>query len=201
MQYYFYVLNTIALLVSLLLDFLVDRKISVYTSLLTNVLILETIFGYLLAKYFGNNIVIYNLLIISIIAHYFWIFAKEKARVKLILSWLFLFLSVSFIFGFETRVYTELFIIGLLLMSYIIISYFFNEIFVVHISFLWSKPKTYLGLGIILFFTCSFPLLLFYHSITKLGGAYLVFYNLLMIGNIVLSTSYLITSIMRWKKV
>lgn len=201
MQYYFYVINTVALVASILFDIYVNRKTSVFSSLLMHVLVLETICGYFLAKWFDNNFIIYNFLIAAIIAHYIYIFGGHLTRKKILIAWLLSCLAVLFLAGFTARVHTEIYIVGLFVTSYLIVSFFYRQLFVVESNFIWFKPKSYIGIGILLFFACSFPLLFFFQSITKLGGAYLPFYDLLMIGNIILSTSYLMAVIIRWKKI
>lgn len=176
------------------------KEVLLLTSLLANLILLEIVIRPLHISFYKNNYFLYNIIIIETIFHYVLIFSNRKKNVFYLLFWVFLYIASFIIFGLHNRVFIELYIGGLIFVSILIFRYFNKTIFSTDSFFVWNDSKAYLGIGILLFFTCSFPLLLLFDSLTSLGGAYLVFYRLLQIGNVILSTSYVLMAILEWKK-
>jgi len=189
-------LNTIALMLSLKVDIDRSDKISDLSILLLVIWLLESVLSKFYGIFYQNNIVLYNLLTHLLIAIYFYIFRAGKLFEFYLLPILWLIsISIVNLIYFNDGLLIKSYLVGLLLLSIYVLNYFRILIFERYFYTYYKDYKIYLGIGIIIFLSCSFPMLYFWFSLTVSGGAKGIFMKLLQTGNILLSFGYLIASI------
>lgn len=190
------ILNTIAFLLSLKVDIDKNERISDLSVLLFIVWLLETVLSKFYGMFYQNNIVLYNIFTHVVIVIYFYIFRNGKLFIKPLLPiiWALIFTVVNSFYSWK-GLFIQSYLIGLTLTLFFILNYFRNSIFSTELNAVFRDYKFYLGLGILLFLSCSFPMLYFWNSLTVSGGAKGIFMKLLQTGNIFLSLGYLAASI------
>ena len=195
-------LNTAALILSLKVDIDRSDKISDLSILLLVIWLLESVLSKFYGIFYQNNIVLYNFLTHLLIAINFYIFREGKLFKFYLLPiiWLISILVINLIY-FDDGLFIKSYLVGLLLLSIYILKYFKILIFDKYFDSYYKDYKIYLGIGIIIFLSCSFPMLYFWFSLTVSGGAKGIFMKLLQTGNILLSFGYLIAAIVYfiWK--
>lgn len=100
----------------------------------------------------------------------------------------------------DSFIMNKTYLAGLGLIVVIILKHLYSQLFYSEYKPIFKKFKTILGIGIIIFFFCSFPLLAFYEKLLINNSAYMAYQRILDFGNIILSTSYLYVAIKLWKR-
>lgn len=174
-----------------------NSRISDLSLLLASIWLLETVLSKFYALFYADNIIIYNIYTHTIIVFYFFTFRSNRSKTGLIFFIWFattLFINQSF-----KDLFVESYLLGLFLSCVPIVFYLIDKIFYSSMEHLYKDYKVYLGTGILLFLSCSFPMLYFWHSHTVTGGDKGLFMNLLQVGNAILSSSYLIAAIVHYR--
>lgn len=195
-------LNTIALLLSLKVDIDRSEKISDLSLLLLAIWLLESVLSKFYGIFYQNNIVFYNFLTHILVAINFYIFRSGKLFKFYLLPiiWLISIPLINLIY-FDDGLFIKSYLVGLIFLSIYVLNYFRILIFERYFDTYYRDYKIYLGIGIIIFLSCSFPMLYFWFSLTVSGGAKGIFMKLLQTGNIFLSFGYLAAAIVYfiWK--
>ena len=127
-------------------------------------------------------------------------FKKSKITDLFFIVWIIISVLYTMYIGkitpdcFNTYTLGLFMIVGMILMKF--------NVMIVQSPFqiLWSNYKFWLGSAILIFLACSFPILMNIDRLIIQDSPKMAFYNLLNLGNIILSISYLITSILLWKE-
>ena len=168
--------------------------------------IVENILGPIAAAYYKSNFFVYNLFIIITVQYYCFLFyshfkkyswANKIIYISLFLC-LFSLLNYFFIQGMHV-INTLSYNISMIFVIILILIYFNDLIRNVGDNNLFYKPLFLLSIGILLFYTASFPYLVFLNKIAQLGtGLDRQLYSLVKIGNIFLSLSYIAVLLCPW---
>lgn len=198
---FYQIINLIALLISLHAIIRKKRNINFFFMFLFFLCFMEIVAANLEVMYFSNNYLSYNICMDGCIVFYYLIY-RENSNFKMdILIGFWAIVSIVNTISTPFSLNTETYVIGLIIITIIVLIRFYDEIFRSNYKPLGKDYKTWLGLGITIFLYCSFPLLLFMKFLILENSTFLAFYQLLNIGNIILSTGYLFASIVLWKKI
>ena len=150
--------------------------------------------------YFKNNHLTYNLISHFTILFYYFLLRAPNGYISMKL-WIIVWSICSAIAIFnEPHVVSNItYVVGLGLIVYYILREFYIKIFVQSYSPLQKEYATWLRIGIVLFFFCSFPILSNIHRFVTNESAINAYYELLEIGNNILSSGYLIAAFVLWK--
>ncbi len=187
------------LLVALGVAFIRYRKIPLKALLpwLFFTCVIEIFISYYFMVTYRTNYLIVNLF--SFISIYFFscLYIPEiinKPIKKIIISalvlWTFVVVRKVIYMTIFSPLENQLYLIGLLIIMFQIIVYlyeFIND----NYSDIKYSPKLILAITLLVFITCSFPLLIFMNSFLHLPDQGKAFTNILDIGNIILSLGYL----------
>lgn len=197
---YFQYINFFSLLLCIAVS-LHQKKLSKILVLLVFLVLFENVLASLSAVKFGNNIPVYNLISHSTIWFYYWILrSNSDSRLwKVGLPIWILFSAVYLVFfssPYDVSIVT--YIIGLFTILLLIARHFYNILLSKRQREISRDFKTWFALGVLLFFTCSFPILLSVQELVVDIGTQRAFGQLLRIGNIFLSLGYLASVICIW---
>lgn len=152
----------------------------------------------------GSNILVYNVFVLFTVLYYLMIFSKSKKE-YLILSilylcgWIISVLNVSIFSSVASKNYA----FGLIMVAVLIVREFKLKLQVDYVDHFFADSKFWFGLGILLFLSCSFPILVFADFlIVSSESAHKIYRYLLKVGNILLHLGYLMVLISetRWMK-
>ncbi|MEM9547907.1 MAG: hypothetical protein AAGA77_18135 [Bacteroidota bacterium] len=136
------------------------------------------------------------------ILFYYLIFRKEHN--SKLLEWLMkLWIIISLIYAITVEITDKTILtytLGLILIAAVILSMFKKLIIASPYKNIWKNYKFWLGVSILSFLACSFPLLVFLDLLVINDSVELAFFDLLTVGNVILSMGYLISAIMLWKQ-
>ncbi|MBK7232317.1 MAG: hypothetical protein IPH93_08640 [Saprospiraceae bacterium] len=171
--------------------------------------IVEVGLGPYLAKKFGTNTLLYNIYTIFTFCYYSCLFIKKNPRLHWshpitylgIILLLASFINLLFFQGFNI-LNTTTYNLGMLYVSYLIGLYFIELIRDEVFYNLTDLPLFWLSIGIISFYTSSFPILFYLDDITQLGGNLTKpLFSLITLGNSFLSLSYIAVTLCKlWVK-
>lgn len=188
---------------SILFNLFIRGRLSDYTFLflLFSSFIIEIIFSNLLIFINKNNYLAINIYCFLSVPIYLKLFRIRTIKYNLLIYSLYL---IGHIFSIQYLDYTKsinskLYLLGMCLVFMNIIRYFYSIIFHDKLPSKQFDYKIPIGIGISLFFVCSFPLLFLLDNLVLENDSYSVFYRLLTAGNYILSTGFLISSIMLWR--
>jgi len=196
-------INVFALLVTFYLFILKKNKIEPYFLLLLMTLFFgETIIGFIVALLYSKNIIVINILCHLTILWYYFIYRRhlEIQYFNYVIGiWLVFTITNFLLYDRINYLITTSYIFGLAIITIVALKYIYTKITDLRNNKLWSDFRVWLGIGITLFFFTSFPVLLYINEMIISNKDYTPFYNLLYAGNIILSISYLCSSIVIWK--
>jgi len=145
------------------------------------------------------NTWIYNLLILIQVPYFIWLFvdylisnghSDQLKKLVWIVTWISMF---NFIF-FQgpNHVNNFSYLLGMSVLTVLIIKYYYNLLTNDSSKSLFGLPLFWLSIGIVIFFTASFPILAYLNIIIDSNSLLTdPLYDLVGIGNIFLSLSYL----------
>ena len=157
-------------------------------------------FELFIGKYFkemvGSNTVSNNIYVVPCVVYYLYVFTHNQKKLIWIVASAVFLLTVGFeIYMHQlTRIMTIAYNAGMLMVVWFIFQYLYDKVILNPFLDLLRIPEFWMAIGILLFYSSSFPILLFanrlmdaeYQLATKLLG-------LLPIGNIFLTLGYLMT--------
>jgi len=188
---------------SILVNLFIRGKLSDYSFLvlLSLSFLIEIILSNLLMFLNKNNYLAINFYCFISVPLYLNLFRVRSKKNTFIIWILYL---IAHIFSIQYLDYTKsinskLYLLGMCLVFMNIIRYFYSIIFQSNSRSKLFDYKIPLGIGISLFVVCSFPLLFLLDNLVLENDSYSVFYRLLTAGNYILSTGFLISSIMLWR--
>jgi hypothetical protein len=175
-------------------------KLKYFNYFIWFVFIFELFFEYYYKLTFGNNIKIYDAFGIICISYYLFIFQNKYKSISeygskisgtIIILWL-LVVSLRLVL-----IKNELFVdsinynSGMLIVLFLIFAYVKNIIDTKHKELSSEYPFLLFAMGIVLFYTSSFPLITFINLLVTNKQAISAYSHLLQFGNIFLSLAYL----------
>lgn len=173
--------------------FIIKNKLSLFI-FFTSIVILELVATN--HSIIGSSDYIIYYLFISGISNifYYYIFSNKfnLSYVLILLFWLIIWIFSFYLKIVHDKASFTFYILGLIIAFYFIIHRFYYNIVTSDYLNIWKEYETYLGLGVIIFITCSFPILVFtkYFITSNLHNK--AFSDLLRIGNIFLHLGYLL---------
>jgi len=143
-----------------------------------------------------NNILLFNIYPILTVCFYLMIFLKGLSKPYVLLVWTLFALSTYFQFDIKSItsvLNSKIYLSGLTLTSISICIHLKKMIEIGNNVTIepMCQPTTVLGIGILLFYVSSFPLLFFAETLITNSIAFKAYYDLLLIGNIFLAVGYL----------
>ncbi|MDB4539277.1 hypothetical protein N9231_02585 [Saprospiraceae bacterium] len=172
------------------------------------VILFELIINHISAVLFGSNFISFNIFSYLCISYYLMVyihyFKEEKwiNWIKYIAVLLFGFAICRFIYCLNNGIVDTLtYAIGLFIVCGLILRYFYHLLYIDTFRPINNDPLFYFSIGILLFFTCSFPILIHINKLVAVDGASSAYSNLLQMGNIFLSLAYLAVPLCTKKEV
>ncbi|MBK9726862.1 MAG: hypothetical protein IPO86_01960 [Saprospiraceae bacterium] len=168
--------------------------------------LVELIVGPYVGKNFGNNTWVYNILIILEVQYFslmFYFHFRERNYSKKLLLGSFVISAASilnFLYGqgYNT-INTISYNFGMCFVLILIVLFFYDLIKFNEDYLLMSIPLFWLSVGILLFYSATFPVLVFLNTIINSELPLVApLYSLLKIGNIFLSLSYIAVLLCPW---
>lgn len=149
---------------------------------------------------YKDNTVLYNLYAFIMVAIYWICFDLHKFCDRRFVFWIYMvfLVEVGFILFFSKTPESRLYAANL---TFIIVIFLFKykDKLADQLIVTWDRQELFVGLGIILFYVSSFPLLVFYNLLIGNQDVKLAYNFLLKLGNLFLSLGY-IASVVCLKK-
>lgn len=174
-----------------------------FKEFLVGVVLLEVVLANTFSYMFNTNVLIYNILVFICISYYTYSFNRKleiSNAIKFILiAYLSLLVGDNFIWSnwntFNNLSYTY----GMIYISVLCIMYLY-QLLETNIENYNNDPLFYLSIGILLFYTSSFTILLLNPLLMKWDYSLSKdVYVLVKFGNVILSLSYLKIALLNWK--
>lgn len=199
MQIYIYILFTIALIVSLGSDILNSDNISLLSIILLVVFVLEVVMSAFYGLFYKTNVANYNiyLFVVGLLYLKYFYPSSDIKTYTIKMSFGLIFLYSAIVYDYRIFIFNKAYIYLLSIVSFKVMKNCYSDI-IDGMGIVFNE-FFFLGTGILIFFTCSFPLLYFFHSYTTVGESYFVFYKFLMIGNLFLGVAYILAALTKWK--
>lgn len=174
-----------------------------FKEFLISVVLLEIVLANAFSYIFGNNVLIYNILVFTCISYYTYVFASNlkflNAAKLIIIAYLALVVGDNFIWSnwnnFNNLSYTY----GMIYISVLCVMYLY-QLLETDFQNYDKDPLFYLSIGILLFYTSSFTILLLNPLLMQMDYSLSKdVYILVKFGNVILSLSYLKIALLNWK--
>lgn len=199
---WFQILILIALFISANPKNKTKDNFHILTILLAYTSICEIILTNIQSDYYETNHYSYFLNSTGVLSFYYLIYRKFKKKITdfVFMIWfiysMIIIVQFDLVSSFSFTSYT----IGLSLIVIMILYHFYYEVFISNFKPLAKDYKTWLGIGIIMFFACSFPMLIFLDELIINEYALYAYNELLILGNLIMSTGYLLAAIALWNR-
>jgi len=174
-----------------------------FKEFLVSVVLLEIVLANAFSYIFGTNVLIYNILVFTCISYYTYVLNRHleiSSAIKFILiAYLSLLVGDNFIWSswndFNNLSYTY----GMIYISVLCVMYLY-QLLDTDFQNYDKDPLFYLSIGILLFYTSSFTILLLNPLLMKWDYSLSKdVYVLVKFGNVILSLFYLKISLLNWK--
>lgn len=179
-----------------------SKEILHFAYFLLFVVVSETFIGRYLREFHTSNIGFYNwYAFLCLLFYQYYALSQIKAD-RYISRWYtlallynsFFFIYQLFFLG-EHEISNKLYTGGLLLTCIFIIRYFYLALTKEEIGNLFRVPFLWFGLGVLFFATSSFPEMILFDQVIKNKEFVKPLYDLVQMGNFILSFGYLMTAI------
>lgn len=185
------------------------RNAGIYASFLFMVVLVELMIGVYFEINYNNNWPVYN--VYSVLCQFFYIyffstfFVRESIKLSihihaLTIAWILLCLLMLLLKDLSHRILVVNYLFGYFISS-IYVYFMLLEIIKKNLK-PYLIPEFYLAIGVIVFFVCSFPIIVFLNTLFGEGSnsqAALAYGAILKVGNIFLSLGYLSMILCEWK--
>lgn len=193
----FSTLNVVALCLSLFFLLKSRQSLPYLYIFLLCIVISESVVLYYMARIYKNNIYGHQWFSSFCVAYYLYVYLHHF-RHKPWINYLWLGLSVwivwaisyNVVFQSDSYLYMAPYNVGLFLTALLIFKYLYDIIYIDAYREVLKEPLFYFSLGILLFYVCSFPILVFYNDLV-LGPKIFFYQKLIQVGNLFLSLGYL----------
>lgn len=174
------------------------KKFSLVVGFILVIAILELFVARYFMIHYKNNYLIYTIISYLSVLFYLLYFRIDIKHIKMFRAYLVLFVFWQ-IFTIWNLVWGDgrnnanvnAYNLGMIISVFLVIRWFYKKLYIDDYEQLFYKPMLYVGFGILLFYTCSFPILSSINTLVISEKYNMIYANLLQIGNIFLSLGYL----------
>lgn len=173
--------------------------------LILNTILIEIVACEYFRITYQNNIAPYNLFMILGLVAYYWIYSKylikegvSRKRLQLLIMIWGLSVTISVFRSGIDEVLMMPYVIGLLVASVLAL---WSMLAISRKQNIIKIPEFWLSLGVLIFTSCSLPMLLNAKFLIISGAANKAYWHLLKAGNVILSLSYLMAILCHPKKI
>lgn len=183
------------------------RSLPFFSAFIFIVVFFEFIFEPLWTAAFNNNHRIFNIYAIVGTYYYMFVFMYRKwsrernyGLLLIVSGWIIYSISRLVFPQHENAIDALNYNVGMGLVSFFILDYFYSVLYRETYNNIFRDPYFYFGLGILMFYAASFPIITFINVLVINEDMNMAYSNLLTFGNIFLSLAYLGTAICSYRK-
>lgn len=193
----FIAINIIALLLALYYHTKNRQSLPLLLYFLLFVVVTENGVLYYMAKEYKNNIYGHQWFSSACAAYYLYVYLdhfKKKAWIKYVwygwVIWCVYAIGYNVTYQSDVHLHMMPYNVALFFTAALIFKYLYDIIYIDEYREVRHEPLFYFSLGILLFYVCSFPILVFYNDLI-LGPKIFFYQRLIQVGNVFLSLGYL----------
>ncbi len=190
----------IVLSISFLVSLFVKSELKYFVVFLGVCCLFEIIVVHWSIARFGSNILAYNLFVLLTVSYYLFVFCRTRKELSVLLTTYIIGGLINFsLIDIQTEVASKNYAFGLIIVGVLIVREIKSKLESNLIDHFFKDSKFWFGLGILLFLSCSFPILVFTDVLVVSQSAHKIYGDLLRVGNVLLHLGYLMVLICETK--